>query len=251
MKAESDDNSEFIATMPAQVKLPEFWPLKAALWFARADAEFSTKGVTTELTKYSHTVAALPVEVADRVTDEILSPDQATPYTNLRQRLLDTYTLDEYQRACGLLDMPARSSEKPSALLDAMLAYLPDEVNRDAPGWLFKNLFLRRLPAEIRAHLMAHTDESVRQLATRGDSLWSGMPTALPTAVHAVTEQSTDDELHVPTHTCCAVAHGSNPSPYCWYHATYGVDATKCRAPCQWKQKKAKQSGNGQGGRRN
>ena len=149
MKAESDDNSESIATMPAQVKLPEFWPLKAALWFARADTKFSTKGVTTELTKYLHTVAALPVEVADRVTDEILSPDQATPYTNLRQRLLDTYALDEYQRACGLLDMPARSSEKPSALLDAMLAYLPDDVNRDAPGWLFKNLFLRRLPAEI------------------------------------------------------------------------------------------------------
>ena len=68
--------------MPATVKLPEFWPLKAALWFARADAEFSTKGVTAESTKYSYVVAALPVEVADRVTDEILSPDDTTPYTN-------------------------------------------------------------------------------------------------------------------------------------------------------------------------
>ena len=55
--------------MPATVKLPEFWPLKAALWFARADAEFAAKGVTTESTKYSHVVACLPVEVADRVTD--------------------------------------------------------------------------------------------------------------------------------------------------------------------------------------
>ena len=250
MKEESDDNSEVTTTMPAQVKLPEFWPLKAALWFARADAEFSVKGVTTEVTKYSYTVAALPVEVADRVTDEILSPDPTTPYTNLRQRLLDTYTLDDYQRACSLLDMPARSSEKPSALLDAMLAFLPEEVSRDEPGWLFKNLFLRRLPVEIRAHLMAHTDDTVRQLAVRGDALWSGIPTALPTVVHAVTEQSSDDEAHAPTHSCCAVTHSSS-SAYCWYHATYGVDATKCRAPCQWKQRKAKQSGNGRGGRRN
>ena len=122
MKEESDDNSEVTTTMPAQVKLPEFWPLKAALWFARADAEFSVKGVTTEVTKYSYTVTALPVKVADCVTDEILSPDPTTPYKNLRQRLLNTYTLDDYQRACSLLDMPARSSEKPSALLDAMLA---------------------------------------------------------------------------------------------------------------------------------
>ena len=89
------------------------------MWFARTDAEFSVKGITTEATKYSHTVAALPVEVANHVTNEIL-----LPYMTLRQWLLDTYTLDNYQRACGLLDMPARSSEKPSVLLDAMLAYL-------------------------------------------------------------------------------------------------------------------------------
>ena len=204
--------------MPAQVKLPEFWPLKAALWFARADAKFSVKGVTTELTKYSHTVSALPVEVANRVMDEILSPNATTPYTNLHQRLLNTYTLDDYQRACCLLDMPARSSKKPSALLDAMLAFLPEAESRDSPGWLFKNLFLRRLPAEIRAHLMAHTDKPVREIAVCGDSLWSGLPTALPTVVHAVTEQSTDDESCSPTHSCCALTHNPN-SPYCWYHS--------------------------------
>ena len=172
--------------MPAQVKLPEFWPMQAALWFARADAEFVSKAVTVEQTKYAHVVAALPVEVAARVSDEILSPDGTHPYQRLRQRLLDTYTLDEFQRFCGLVDMPARPSDRPSALLDAMFAFLPEGVSREDPGWMFKNLFLRRLPAELCTLLMPHKSETVRQLATRGDELWSGMRAATPVAAHVV-----------------------------------------------------------------
>ena len=82
--------------MANAVKLPEFWPLQAQLWFARANAEFTAKSVTAEQKKYAHVIASLPVEVAAHVSDEILLPHDTQPYTALRQRLLDTYTLDEY-----------------------------------------------------------------------------------------------------------------------------------------------------------
>ena len=34
--------------MLATVELPDVWPQKVAMWFARADAEFSNKGITAE-----------------------------------------------------------------------------------------------------------------------------------------------------------------------------------------------------------
>ena len=241
--SDSDNDSN---EMPAGVKLPEFWPLQAQLWFHRADAEFDIKNVTVEKTKFSHLVAALPVEVAARVADVITSPDPTIMYTSLRGRLLDTYTLDSYQRFRCLLDMPATSADKPSALLDSMLTFLPESENKEQPGWMFKNLFLHRLPSEIRTNLMPHKNEPVRKLATRGDALWSGLPVARPApAAFAITAD--DDEPEVPVHSCCAVK--ENPQ-YCWYHANFGTSATKCRPPCKWINR-AKPQGNGRGGKRN
>ena len=91
--------------MPATVKLPEFWPTQATLWFIRADAEFDQKAVTAEKTKHSYVVSALPVEVAARVKDALISPDETNPYSALRKRLLDRYTLDDYQCSVALLHM--------------------------------------------------------------------------------------------------------------------------------------------------
>lgn len=39
--------------MVVTVKLPEFWPEAAHVWFVRADAEFAVKNVSVESTKFS------------------------------------------------------------------------------------------------------------------------------------------------------------------------------------------------------
>ena len=62
------------------------------MWFAWAVAKFVAIGVTAEQTKYAHVVAALPVEEAARISNEILSPNAQHPYQQIRQRLLDTST---------------------------------------------------------------------------------------------------------------------------------------------------------------
>ena len=252
-----------IDNMANAVKLPEFWPLQARLWFARADAEFVSKSVTAEQRKYAHVVAALPVEVAARVSDEILTPDNTQPYTALRQRLLDTYTLDEYQRFCNLMDMPARPADRPTALLDAMFAFLPEEVSREDPGWMFKNLFLRRLSTELRTLLMPHKAETVRQIAVRGDELWSGMSGANTLSAHAV--DTGDDRVMVsspppschgydaraePTvQQCCHVndGQGDKQTRVCYFHTMFGVRANSCRKPCSWRQPPNQKNGRGRG----
>ena len=129
----------------ANVKLPEFWAKEPSLWFVTAEGPFESKGITAKSTKRAHVSAVLSVEVATRVKDELLSPHPTTPYTSLKNLLLA-----QFQRACSLLDMPPRPSEQPSALLDAMLAYLPVGVSRDSPDWLFRNLFLRNGRGGIR-----------------------------------------------------------------------------------------------------
>ena len=45
--------------MPVQVKLANFWPYNAAVWFVRAEQEFIIKSVTTQATMYAYLVQAL------------------------------------------------------------------------------------------------------------------------------------------------------------------------------------------------
>ena len=253
IKAESDSE------MPATVKLPEFWPTQAASWFIRADAEFDQKSITTEKTKHSYVVSSLPVEVAARVKDALISPDDTAPYTALRKRLMDTYTLNDYQRGVALLHMPDRPSDTPTALLDAMLDYLPETEKRESPGWLFRVLFLEKLPADIRTHLTAYQTEPLRELALRGDRLWaSRAAAATPTPVYAVQHEPTADvvppamECSTAQHahvSCCAVR-STGTREYCWYHTNFGTDATRCQHPCKYN-KQGQKKGNGRGGRRN
>ena len=66
--------------MVVTVKLPEFWPEAAHVWFVRADAEFAVKNVSVESTKFSYVVAALPESVALRVADALMDPDPSNPY---------------------------------------------------------------------------------------------------------------------------------------------------------------------------
>ena len=143
-----------------------------------------------------------------------------------------------------------------TALLDAMLAYLPDGVSLDNPDWLFRNLFLRRLLAEIRSQLMNNKTVLMRELAVRADKMWSGMSAATATAALSVcavarsleetvvqeTEVSSIPSADSCTHQCCAV-HGSGPDrKYCRHHRKWGSKAWNC---------KSKKLGNGRGGYRN
>ena len=219
--------------MVVNVKLPEFWSEAAHVWFVQANIEFAVKSVSVESTKFSYVVAALPESVALRVADALMDPDPSNPYTVIKERLLKVFTLNDYQRAERLLDLPPMGDERPTAIMDRMLALLPDDANREQPGFLFRTLFLRKLPADIRSHLIALKGESMRSLAEKGDVFWTTRPSA---ALHCV--EPADVE-------CMAVA---APPPrrggggFCWYHATHGKDATKCRSPCSWK------AGNGRGG---
>ena len=252
-----------------KVELPEFWDDQPHLWFARAEEEFSLKGISLDSTKYSYLVARLPKAVAARVHDELMSKDDKLPYTVLKQRLLTTFSPSDYQRGEQILDLPASHAEKPSVTMDRMLSLLPQEVSRAQPGFLFRTLFLRKMPADIRILLADEKSLSMRDLALKADVFWASRPAAAA-CVAAVPPPLEFSDEPGPAHGAYAVpaapaaAHGacpvpaaaaqaaavsavSQPSSLCFYHDRFGAQARKCEPGCTYRPRLRK--GNGRGRR--
>ncbi|KAL7842148.1 hypothetical protein SRHO_G00238370 [Serrasalmus rhombeus] len=92
-------------------------------------------------------------------------------------------------------DYVGLGDSKPSELMDRMLDLLGD----NKPGFLFLHLFLRQLPAHVRAALANTASTDCRELAAEADS--SGPASA---------------------------------SGVCYYHGRCGPKAKRCRSPCSF-----------------
>ena len=74
-------------TAAVSIKLPPYWSNDPALWFSQVEAQFTTRGITSESTKYAHVVGSLQPEVAQEVRDLLLNPPAENPYTRLKSEL--------------------------------------------------------------------------------------------------------------------------------------------------------------------
>ena len=151
------------------MKLPVFWPDVAEVWFAQADTQFTSRNMTVSKTKFYHAVADLPQEVASQILDLIRAPPAGDPYGVLRECLITLYTLNDYQRFKTLFSLPLSSDQKPSHLMNRMLALLPDDYR---PDFILRGLFLQRLPIEVWSHLLREKVSDPRALALKADELY-------------------------------------------------------------------------------
>ena len=126
------------------MKLPTFWPDAAKVWFAQADAQFAIWNLTVSKTKFYHEVAVLP-----QILDLIRAPPAGNPYGVLREQLITLYMLNEYQRFEALVSLPLSRDQKPSHLMNRMLALLLMTTNlTSSSGGCFSDASLFMSPRE-------------------------------------------------------------------------------------------------------
>ena len=152
------------------VKLPDFWTEDPDLWFLHAESAFRNAQVSQSKTKFDHVVQKLPQNIMVSVRGLIMnsSSTSSTPYEDLKSKLVASYTLSRWQRVSKVIHHPALGDRRPTALMDAMLALLPED---EVPGSLFLGLFLERLPVEMRDHLVAKDFKNPSEMALHADKI--------------------------------------------------------------------------------
>jgi hypothetical protein len=227
------------------VKLPDFWLSDPEMWFTQADSIFRRANIKSSLTKYDYALQKLPCEVLLSVRELALQVRTGVvddPYEQLEEKLTASFQKSLWQRTFELLDMPELGDRRPSVLMDAMLALLPEDV---PPNRLFLALFLPRLPADMRDHLAAQELLTPAAMAAAANRLYDARPQGV--AVAAVSDQRTrspspagrrragsrrdrDRDRRRPQ----TPMRRGDGNGLCFYHDSFGKQAVKYQPPCAW-----------------
>ena len=192
----------------------------------QAEAQFAIKQISSEETKFWHTVAALDQDVAVRCSSFLETLPKADRYTAFKQHLLTTFELSEDERADSLLDLRELGDRRPSELVDMIL-----HQNGSAPThFLLRRIFLRALPAPLRNALATSTTVNLRDLGREADRALTSVKGIISSLsnVHADPQIAATNARH----------------QLCSYHRKYGVRARHCTPPCDWKSFPPRPQGN-------
>jgi hypothetical protein len=128
------------------------------------------KGVAGQFDRYCHVVSALPHDSLRLVADLVEAPPTETIYDDIKQRLVASHQLSDFQKAEKLFLMQSLGGRKPSEMMAAMLEVCPRGEEKTN---LFACLFLQRLPREIRVLLARVDHKDPKALAQQADELWA------------------------------------------------------------------------------
>jgi hypothetical protein len=150
------------------------------------------KRVVAQFDRYCHVVAALPHKSIRLVADIVEGEPSETPYDDIKQRLVASHQLSDFQKAERLFQMPALGSRKPSELMAAMLETCPRGEEKTN---LFACIFLQRLPRKIRVLLAKADHKDPKTLATQADKLWALHDTSNGGGGVAAVQESPDSDF--------------------------------------------------------
>lgn len=242
---------------PSSLRLPAFWPDTPASWFSYAESKFRLQRITAELDKFDHLVGALSRESIRTVLHLVEAPPAENPYTALKESLMSSHQLTNFQRIEKLHHMEALGNRKPSDLLHQMLELCPRGQERNE---FFLFLFLQRLPSELRIMLGDDTATDPRELGVKADRLWAMHSHRMHGQVAAVAATANPEDPGAIAAVRPNPARGGKrggqqrggqrgrgdgkrtaprdlaqtSAGLCYYHWNFGEKATDCKQPCSW-----------------
>ena len=113
------------------VKLPAFWPDAPVAWFAVVEAQFQLRRVNNQNDRFFHVTAAPDKQSLKKVVHLVVTPDPQTPYTALKDALLASHQLTDFERVEMLLAMEPLGGRKPSELLVDMWELCPADQHKN------------------------------------------------------------------------------------------------------------------------
>jgi hypothetical protein len=236
------------------VKLQSFWPNSPAAWFNNAEAQFIVRDITDPVDKYYLVAASLNEQQSDMVHHILESEVTADSYERLRNALVASHSLTNFQKVDRLVTMEPLGGRKPSELMAAM-----ERLKPPSDGHFFVYHFLQRLPREVRILLADEDPANTRKLAEKADQLMAlHQPQVHDVAAVSTAASSEGADCSEATVAAAAAAsrsgqrqqqkkkwkkprakRGSSPaegwqSPLCYFHVRYGDKAHRCEEPCAW-----------------
>ncbi|XP_013415735.1 uncharacterized protein LOC106177495 [Lingula anatina] len=209
-------------------KAPPFWNTNASAWFLRLESSFATHqpAITNDLTKFHHVVQLLDSSTSRRVQSVIERPPQTGKYEALKHALLEAYEATQYQKDTALLNINGLGDKRPTELLMHMRS-----LNAD-PSTLFRTLFIKQMPTEVRRILAQSPEVDLDTLAKMADRILEVDPLT-PSSI-SVTTTVPEENLTTITDTeinAMKSQHqgtGTIKFKLCKYHSWFGHKARKC-----------------------
>ena len=175
-----DDQAAAEAPPPAlaaatSVKLPPFWSADSEVWFAQVEAQFTTRGITAQKTKFDYVISFLSPEFAMDL-HVLLKPPDDHLYDTLKTQLMKCTTASEQRKLQQLISKEELGNRKTTQLLKCMEHLLGNQLGGASIDPFLCELVLL---ANVRM-LLASTDSSMAlgRLADMADKV---MEVATPT----------------------------------------------------------------------
>jgi hypothetical protein len=247
----------FTGSEPRSFQLPPYREDRPSLWFRQAEGQMTRRNITNEYFKVILVQAALTNAQQDAVASILeQEPLPSDAYQSLKAELIRLHEKSSWDRIKELFALPPLGAQKATELLATMQHLKPAD-----PELWFRYQYFSRLPADIQ-RLLAEHKGSVEELAARADELQRKAP---PTAAAAtIAAAPVTDNVVAAAHARppkkqwnkqkpdnqkrkrSQDAQGGGAAPkrrpprdepwtdagLCFYHWSFGSQATRCDQPC-------------------
>lgn len=223
------ENNDTVEIDSVSLRLPIFWINNIDGWFVHVESVFEARKITRERTKFNHLLSALDEKTNARVADLFSKVPADTPYTYLKEAILERFQLTEDQRIRMLLDM-APSDRRPSE----QLQYMRSIYNPDCTCRWFRCIFLRSLAPEVALAFSYSKETNLDLLARDADDYAASLANRLAAAraTRGFSEPAADISNVSRPASAKSRPTADQRDDLCYYHRNFGKKAQKCRKPC-------------------